>query len=205
MSSDQTSEPAYIVRQSSIHNKGVFAARDIGAGERIIEYKGEKITKAESNRRGTDLFEKASKTGDAAVYLFILNKRHDIDGNFEWNTARLINHSCDPNCEAQIARGRIWIVALRPIAAGDELTFNYGFDLESWQDHPCRCGSPKCVGYIVEKSQWRKLRRLIAERDAAIAEWTAPAKKSSRKGSAKKKQGGKSTGKSPAAKKQKRA
>jgi SET domain-containing protein len=174
MPPDQAIDPYYVVRRSSIHNRGIFAARDIPAGAHIIEYLGEKVTKAESNRRGNALFDEASKTGDAAVYLFILNKKHDLDGNFDWNTARLINHSCEPNCEAVVSRGRIWIVALRFIPEGEELSFNYGFDLECWQDHPCRCGKPSCVGYIIAEEYWPKLKELIAERDAAIAEWTAP-------------------------------
>ena len=181
MPPDQAIDPYYVVRRSSIHNRGIFAARDIPSGAHIIEYLGEKVTKAESNRRGNALFDEASKTGDAAVYLFILNKKHDLDGNFEWNTARLINHSCEPNCEAVVSRGRIWIVALRFIPEGEELSFNYGFDLECWQDHPCRCGKPSCVGYIIAEEYWPKLRELIAERDAAIAEWTAPPEEAPKK------------------------
>jgi len=162
--------PLYIVKQSSIHNRGVFAARDIAKGERVIEYAGEKITKAESHRRGMAHYHDASRTGNGAVYLFTLNKKHDVDGSMEWNVARLINHSCDPNCEAQIIRGRIWIVARRKIKKGAELSFDYGFDLASWEDHPCRCGTGKCQRYIVARKYWPKLRRLIAERNACLAE-----------------------------------
>jgi SET domain-containing protein len=163
-------QPLYVVKQSSIHNRGVFAARGIVKGERVIEYAGEKITKAESHRRGMAHYHEASRTGNGAVYLFTLNKRYDLDGSMEWNVARLINHSCDPNCEAQIIRGRIWIVARRRISAGSELSFDYGFDLASWEDHPCRCGMEKCPGYIVARKHRPKLRRLIAERDACVAE-----------------------------------
>lgn len=163
-------DPLYTVKSSSIHNRGVFAARDIVKGERIIEYRGEKITKAESDRRGLAHFDESRRTGNGAVYLFVLNKKHDLDGSMEWNLARLINHSCDPNCEAQIIRGRIWIVAVRKIKAGDELSFDYGFDLDCWQDHPCRCGTKKCAGYIVSRHYRPKLRKLIAERDACLAE-----------------------------------
>jgi uncharacterized protein len=173
--------PAYIVRSSSIHNQGVFAARDVANGERIIEYKGEKISKKESERRGMEHFDESTRTGGGAVYLFILNKKHDLDGSMEWNTARLINHSCEPNCEAQIIRGRIWIVATRRIREGEELSFNYGFDLDCWQDHPCRCGKKKCVGYIVGRDYWKRLRKLIAERDAVISEIKAAPVKRKRK------------------------
>lgn len=170
MSSRPLQDPLYIIRESSIHNRGVFAARDINKGERVIEYQGEKITKAESERRGQAHMDEAAKSGRGAVYLFILNKKHDLDGSMDWNLARLINHSCNPNCEAQIIRGKIWIVARRKIRKGDELSFDYGFDLDCWQDHPCLCGSEKCVGYIVSRQYWPKLKKLVSERDACIAE-----------------------------------
>lgn len=163
-------EPLYIVRNSSIHNNGVFAARDIASGERVIEYQGEKITKAESERRGLAHMDEAERTGRGAVYLFTLNKKYDLDGSMDWNLARLINHSCNPNCEAQIIRGRIWIVARRRIRKGEELSFDYGFDLDCWQDHPCRCGSEKCVGYIVGRQYWPKLRKMLSEREAFLSE-----------------------------------
>jgi SET domain-containing protein len=161
-------EVLYVIRQSSIHSRGVFAARDIRKGERVIEYLGEKITKAESERRASVQLDESSRAGDGAVYIFTLNKRHDLDGNVEWNPARLINHSCNPNCEADVIRGRIWILAKRAIKEGEELSYDYGFDLDSWQDHPCLCGEEKCAGYIVARRHWPKLRRLIRERDACV-------------------------------------
>ena len=170
MSSGPSQEPLYIIKESSIHNHGVFASRDIKKGERVIEYQGEKITKAESERRGLAHMDEAARSGRGAVYLFILNKKHDLDGSMDWNLARLINHSCDSNCEAQIIRGKIWIVAKRRIKKGDELSFDYGFDLDCWQEHPCLCGSQKCVGYIVGRQYWPKLKKLVAERDAFIDE-----------------------------------
>jgi uncharacterized protein len=158
--------PAWIVRRSSIHHRGVFARRDIPKDSKVIEYVGERITKAESDRRGQRLMKKASKTGCAAVYIFTINKKYDLDGGVSWNPARLINHSCDPNCEAIISRGRIWIYAKRDIPVGEELTFNYGFDLDTWEEHPCRCGSERCVGYILDEDLWPKLRAMLKERDA---------------------------------------
>src|SRR6185436_12484213 len=73
------------------------------------------------------------------------DSRHDLDGEVAWNPARWLNHSCAPNCDAEWIEGRIWIVARRAIRAGEELTFNYGYDLEDYREHPCRCGSPDCV------------------------------------------------------------
>ena len=120
-------EPWYIVRKSSVHNLGVFAARDIPKGSRILDYKGHKVTKAESTRRGNAQLEESARTGEGAVYIFVLNKKYDIDGNVPWNDCRLINHTCEPNCEAQIIRGVIWLVATKNIPEGTEIGFNYGF------------------------------------------------------------------------------
>mgnify|MGYP003383587898 CR=1 FL=1 len=164
---DKKEEPWYIVRRSDIHSRGVFARRDIPDDTRIIEYTGERVTKAESQRRANARIERAKKTGCAAVYIFDINKKFDIDGSVSSNVARLINHSCDPNCEAYIIRGRVWIYSLRKIAAGEELTYNYGFDLEHWAEHSCLCGSDNCVGFIVDKKHWRKLRGIIAKLKAS--------------------------------------
>lgn len=163
-----TTSPWAKVRRSPIHGRGVIATKDIPSGTRIIEYEGERITKAESERRDEQRAARAARGGDGCVYIFEINKRHDLDGHASWNTARLINHSCDPNCESEKVRGHIWITARRDIAKGEELTFDYGFDVENWQEHPCRCGSPKCVGYIVAKShRWRLRKRLAKARRIA--------------------------------------
>ena len=126
-------------RPSVIHGLGGFALEDIPAGRRLIEYVGEKITKAESCRR----CERQNE------YIFSLDDDWDLDGNVDWNPARFLNHSCRPNCEAELTDGGIWIVSIRGIPSGEEVTFNYGYDLEDYRDHRCRCGAPECVGYIV--------------------------------------------------------
>lgn len=151
----------YEIRESSIHNKGAFAIQGIAKGTRVIEYIGDRITKAESARRSIRMIEKAKETGHGAVYIFELNKRYDIDGDVSYNTARFVNHSCNPNCETDIIRGRIWIIAIRDIKKNEELSYDYGYDLDDFRDHPCRCGSDKCVGYIVNQEQWGKLRKLL--------------------------------------------
>lgn len=151
------------VRGSVIHGQGVYATSGIAKGARIIEYVGEKIGKAESERRCNEQLESSAKSGGAAVYVFTLDDRYDIDGNVPWNTARLINHSCEPNCEAWIEESRIFLYASRDIAAGEELTFDYGFDIECYLDHPCRCGSKGCMGYIVSRDQWPELLELLGK------------------------------------------
>lgn len=140
-----TSQPAVLesdlvgFRPSAIHGLGGFAKTDILKDTRIIEYLGERIDKQESARRC-----EANN-----VYIFSLNEQQDLDGNVSWNPARFLNHSCSPNCEAQLDQDRIWIIAARDIRAGEELTFNYGFDVENYRDFPCCCGLPECVGFIV--------------------------------------------------------
>lgn len=161
---NQSVEKSYVVKKSSIHGNGVFAARDIKNGERIIEYLGEKIDKEESNRRGLEREEYAKKSGDGAVYIFQLNDELDIDGNFDYNDAKFINHACRTNCEAVCEDDAIWIYATRDICAGEEILYNYGYALEHFLDHPCRCGFPECVGYIVAADDRLKLRKILRGR-----------------------------------------
>ena len=154
----------YKVLGSSIHNRGLFAMEPIPAGTDIVEYFGEKITKAESLRRAEAQQKRGKRNGSGQVYIFDLNTRYDLDGFRKNNPARYINHSCDPNCEAENRRGRIWIVSLRDIEAGEELTYDYGFPLEFFLEHPCRCSAPNCCGYIVAATERARLKRMLARK-----------------------------------------
>lgn len=154
---------------SSIHNQGLFASKDIPKDEYIIQLLGERISKKESNRRGCDQHDKSLTENVGSVYIFKLTDKHDIDCNYEWNLARLTNHSCNPNAETQNVDGEIWLVALRDIAEGEELTIDYGYAVEHWEDHPCRCGSETCVGYIVRKEDWKRLKKLVKNRKSETA------------------------------------
>lgn len=148
-------------RHSRIHGQGLFARRLIRKGTRIIEYVGERVSKSESNRRGLALYREARSTGGAAVYTFELNDKQDLDGNKPYNHARLANHSCDPNCEYVNENDRLFMFALRDIPKGEELTFDYGYDIAHFLDHPCRCGSEACVGFIVRRDQRLRLQKLL--------------------------------------------
>ncbi len=160
--------PYIAVKRSAIHSTGVYALKHIPSGTRVIEYVGERITKKESDRRGEALVKKNKNSRkNGSVYLFELNHRHDIDGNVPYNTARFINHSCDPNCETQVVKGRIWIVAMRDIQSGEEITYDYGYDLDEYEDHRCFCGSPDCPGYIVASHHRSKLKRILKEKMAS--------------------------------------
>ena len=89
--------------------------------------------------------------------IFNINKRFDLDGDYKFNTARLINHSCDPNCEVFGEGMKIWIFAMKNIKKNEELSYDYGFSFdEDYRNFPCRCKSNKCVGYIIRQgSRWR--------------------------------------------------
>lgn len=152
-------------RTSAIHGQGLFATRRMRKGMRVIEYLGERIDKEESNRRGLELFEQAKETGGASVYIFDVNEDWDLDGDKPYNPARLINHSCEPNCEMVNEDDRLYLYALRDIEKGEELSFDYGYDIEHYMDHPCRCGTPSCVGYIVNSAQRPKLRRMLKRKE----------------------------------------
>lgn len=158
--SRSASSPCIVHGRSGIHGRGVYARTAIPDGTRIIEYVGERITKAEAARRETRRLARQRRGGDDCVYIFTLNRRHDLDGRVRRNVARLINHSCTPNCRAEAIRGRIWIVARRDISAGEELTYDYGFSFKEWRLHPCRCGAPRCAGFIVARDQRWRLRKI---------------------------------------------
>ena len=137
-----------VFKGSPIHGLGGFAKTAVSNGTRIVEYRGERISKGESLRRCEQNNE----------YIFTLSHEQDLDGNVAWNPARLLNHSCAPNCEAVLEEGRIWIIATRDIRAGEEITFNYGYDLVDYREYPCRCGAPDCVGYIVAEEFFEHVR-----------------------------------------------
>jgi len=180
--SEQETSDLVEKRESAVHGTGLYATTDIAKDEWIIEYVGEKIDKAESERRCLAQLEEAAQTGGAAVYMFTLDDEWDLDGSGEDNVARLINHSCEPNCEAQIWKDReIWVTALKDIQEGEELSFNYGFDLDNYRDHPCRCGSDRCVGYIAAEDYWPELKKKLAKKKAARKKAAAKRKKSRKK------------------------
>lgn len=139
------------IRESPVAGKGAFALRPIRKGERIIEYLGERITHAEADRRYDDASMDVHHT-----FLFTVSNRTVIDASHEGNEARFLNHSCDPNCEAEISRGRVFISALRDIAAEEELHYDYSYQRsgeETEKDeelYRCRCGAATCRGSIME-------------------------------------------------------
>lgn len=139
----------YEVRRSKIQGRGAFAVKAIRKGQTIDEYWGQRITHEEADRRYDD------NEGRHHTFLFVLDEDTVLDARYGGNDARFINHSCDPNCETEIEDGHIYIKAIKSIAPGTELLYDYRFD---WQDeyepedvryYACRCGSKKCRGTIL--------------------------------------------------------
>ena len=157
----KTAGPRTVVRISSVHGRGVFARRPIRKGERILEYKGRRITEAEADARYPD-----DDSRPAHTFLFLLEDGSVIDANFDGNSARWINHSCEPNCETEEDDdGRIWIEAVRSIRPGDELFYDYNLVLDEPMTpalrarYRCLCGSARCRGTMFGKRRYRSARR----------------------------------------------
>ena len=164
-------------RRSTIHGNGMFAVAPISKGERLIEYKGRRRTHEEVD---------AGESGDVDTghtFLFTLNDEYVIDANHGGNAARWINHSCDPNCEAVLEEDdgddrrldKVFIEAIRDIAPGEELSYNYGIRLEEkhtkelkkiWE---CRCGSPNCTGTMLQPKKDKSKKKKKKDKKAKKA------------------------------------
>ncbi|MDI1245228.1 MAG: SET domain-containing protein-lysine N-methyltransferase [Rhodoferax sp.] len=138
------------VRRSGIHGKGVYAAQDIAAGDTLIEYVGEIISWDEAQVRHPHDPQNPNHT-----FYFHIDETRVIDALYGGNSSRWINHACDPNCEADEQDGRIFIKALRDIAAGEELNYDYGLIIEERYtkklkaEYPCWCGAASCRGTLL--------------------------------------------------------
>jgi SET domain-containing protein len=148
----------FVVKESSIIGRGLFATQRIRPGERIIEYIGERISHSEADERYND-----EATDHPQVVLFSVDKRTVIDPAVGGNEAALVNHSCEPNCEARVERGRVFIEALRGISPGEELTCDYrlgrnGRHGSKWDArYACLCGAERCRGTLLEPSSQRSI------------------------------------------------
>jgi SET domain-containing protein len=150
MSAARRTSSSIEVRDSALHGLGVFATKRIKKGTRVLEYLGERVSHAEADRRYDDKDE-----NDNHTFLFIVDGRTVIDAGVNGNEARFINHGCDPNCESVIEERRVFIEAIRDIAPGDELTYDYQIQREA-HDPPnidvifaCRCGAATCRGSML--------------------------------------------------------
>jgi uncharacterized protein len=154
-----SSKPHWIVKESPIHGKGVFARRKIPAGSCIIEYTGERIDWSEAERRAEQKGGPINHT-----FYFSLHDGRVIDGGSGGNEARFINHACEPNCEAvEHEDGRVYLYSLQPIERGDELSYNYALIYEGRHTaavkraFACHCGTPGCTGmYLAPKRRSKR-------------------------------------------------
>jgi uncharacterized protein len=149
-----------LVRDSAVHGRGVFATRRIEKGERIVEYLGERVSHDEADRRY-----EVKDDNDSHTFLFIVDSKTVIDAGTDGNDARFFNHSCDPNCESVVEKRRVFIEALRTIAPGEEMTYDY----QIYRDHDdpenideifaCRCGFANCRGTMLWPPEPKKKKR----------------------------------------------
>jgi SET domain-containing protein len=143
---------AYVVRNSPIHGRGVFATRTIRKGADIIEYRGRRVSMEEA-----DELPDSDPRNPYHTFLFELNDGRVIDAAVRGNAARWINHSCRPNCVPyEDDRGRVFIEAKRKIRAGEELSYDYKLNVPGRHtkallaNYTCRCGTPRCRGTMVD-------------------------------------------------------
>lgn len=150
-----------IIRSSTIHAAGCYTTSPLLNGTRVVEYTGPLIDKDEGDRR---------YEGKPITYLFgIGDGTRVIDGH---GTAMFINHSCDANCETEEIDGHVWIMAIRDIAAGEELCYDYCLYDGEEEEAPCNCGAAKCRGSMFSAEELARRKRLARKSKAK----SAPAK-----------------------------
>lgn len=145
-----------IIRSSSIHAAGCYATRPFKKGTKVCEYEGPRFTKKVADERYKDRF---------ITYLFSCGDDGMVIDGF--GTAMFINHSCDPNCETEEEDGHVYIVAIRDIAAGEELTYEYNLFDSDDTEADCYCGAAKCRGTMFSEAEVKRRARLA--RKSAIA------------------------------------
>lgn len=151
--------PWHVVRKSSLHGNGVFAAKAIPADTRIFNYGGKRITPEQA-----DALHPTNPDDPFHTFFFAIGSGMIIDGGNRGNDARWINHSCEPNCEAQenASGTRVQIMALRDIKAGEELFYDYGLVIDGRltkklkQDYRCLCGGESCRGTMLALPKKKK-------------------------------------------------
>ncbi len=142
------------MRSSGIHGRGIFAVAPLASGGRILEYKGERISWDEALRRHPH-----DPAHPNHTFYFALEDGNVIDGKIGGNSARWINHSCEPNCGAEEIEGRVFIHALRDIEPGEELFYDYGLVIDEpltkqlRREYVCYCGIEACRGTMLSLSE----------------------------------------------------
>ena len=142
-------QPELIIRSSAVHGAGCYTLTPIRAGERILEYEGARLSKSAADERYAER---------DITYLFSVGDRAEVIDGF--GAAMFINHCCSPNCQTEEDDERIFILALRDIAAGEELTYEYHLHDSDEDDQPCFCGTDNCRGTMFSPAEVRRRKRL---------------------------------------------
>ena len=155
------------VRRAGVHGKGVFALQDIAEGETLIEYVGEVISWDEAQERHPH-----DPNDPNHTFYFHVNEDRVIDALFGGNSSRWINHSCNPNCEADEDNDRIFIKAIRNIVAGEELNYDYGLIIDEpytkklKAEYPCWCGAKNCRGTLLSPKERKDTPKIPKQKKA---------------------------------------
>jgi uncharacterized protein len=142
---------ALLIRSSAIHAAGCYTTSRIRKGTLVVEYTGPRIPKDEADVK----YENSPTT-----YLFGIGDGSTvIDGH---GTAMFINHSCEPNCETEEIEGKVWIIAIRNIRAGEELTYDYNLYDGDEDEALCNCGAKSCRKTMYAPAEIRRRKKLKA-------------------------------------------
>jgi uncharacterized protein len=159
-----------IIRSSVLHGAGVYTTAPIPKGTLVVEYTGPRLRAKQTNGLYAE--------GDV-TYLFGMDGGKTVIDGF--GMAAFVNHSCDPNCESDQIKGRVWIIAIRNIAAGEELTYDYNiYDAEPGEDARCHCGAPNCRGTMLCEEEVARHKRVLQQRKRRRARQRVPPRKRSR-------------------------
>jgi SET domain-containing protein len=151
----KANHPRLLIRSSDIHAAGCYTLDPVRRGATLLEYDGPRISKAAADERYADR---------VVTYLFGFEGSTDVIDGF--GTAMFLNHSCAPNCETVVANKRIFIKAVRDIAAGEELVYEYHLYDSDDDDANCYCGAPKCRRTMFSDEEVARRAR-VAKRKAA--------------------------------------
>lgn len=147
--------PRLLIRSSSIHAAGCYTLDPIPNGHRVLEYDGRRITKEVADDRYADR---------PVTYLFGFGDKGDVIDGF--GTAMFLNHSCDPNCRTEESGGRVYIRAIRNIAANEELVYEYNLYDSDEEDADCYCNAQQCRGTMFSDEELKRQARKNARKKA---------------------------------------
>jgi SET domain-containing protein len=148
--------PRLLIRSSAIHAAGVVTLDPIARGRRVLEYDGPRISKKLADERYAER---------PVTYLFSIHGTRDVIDGF--STAMFVNHSCAPNCETEESGGRVFIKAIRHIAAGEELVYEYNLHDSDDEAADCYCGAPKCRGTMFSDDELKRRARIAKRKQLA--------------------------------------